>query len=559
MRSLNSHRALFSRALLVVPFLIGPVPLLSAQELELDNEALEAMEELTEKLANRLLEFSVKTRRGDLPGMAEYLAESLHATELPAAEEVPRAKVKWIRTRSWKIGAEVELSRADFLDSFEELLAHFASIEDVRFKVKHSTITADGRGARGQLKFFFIGRNGEEQREWIKGKLDFAAARSEEEPWRLTRFALTEIGSKIASVDLFAEVAGPAGVAVSLPPFFEQRGDGFAWRGAATADVDGDGRLDLFVVGYRENGLYRADGDGTFTDIAEEALIDRFPHPGVQPLFLDIEGDGDLDLFVSSVGRQMLFENRLVPDGSLEFWDVSEKLRGRTAAIGFSAVAADFNRDGFPDVYVCSYNRYGTVMPNDWKRSTNGTPNLLFLSRGDGTFVEAAAELGVADSRWSYAAGVADVDEDGRLDLVVANDYGEKALFMNRKDRFVDEAKLRGVIDPGNGMGVSFGDFDNDGDLDLHLTNMSSTAGNRILARLVPEASRDDNVLLKVASGNTLLENRGGGFFRDVTERAGPFGAGWAWGGGFFDLDNDGLEDLFTPNGFVSGKSMADT
>ena len=183
----------------------------------------------------------------------------------------------------------------------------------------------------------------------------------------------------------------------------------------------------------------------------------------------------------------------------------------------------------------------------------------LAVARFENADVEAAAELGVADSRWSYAAGVADVDEDGRLDLVVANDYGEKALFMNRKDRFVDEAKLRGVIDPGNGMGVSFGDFDNDGDLDLHLTNMSSTAGNRILARLVPEASRDANVLLKVASGNTLLENRGGGFFRDVTERAGPFGAGWAWGGGFFDLDNDGLEDLFTPNGFVSGKSMADT
>jgi hypothetical protein len=528
------------------------------QELEIDNELLASTELLTEDLANRLLEFSVKARRGDMPGIGEYFVESLRATPMPtpmAAE--PR--VKWIARRSWTIPAEAEIARERFIASFEKFLLHLPVIEDVRFKVKYSTVAPDRRSAHGKLKFFLLGRNGAGEREWIKGLLEFAAVRSENDPWKLSRFALTEITSKIAAVDLFAEVGGPAGVAVTDPPFFEQEGEGYIWRGAAAADVDGDHRLDLFVVGYGANGLYLGRGDGTFEEVAEEALIDRFPHNGVQPLFVDIDNDGDLDLFVTSVGEQLLFENRLLPDGELEFWDVSEKLGGKKSAVGFSAVAADFNEDGYPDIYVCSYNHYGTVMPDDWKRATNGTRNLMFLSDGDGSFTESAASLGIADPRWSYAAGVADIDEDGHFDLFVANDYGEKALYMRRGERFVDEAKKRGVLDPGNGMGVSFADFDNDGDLDLHLTNMSSTAGNRILSRLVPGAGRDENVLVKVASGNSLFENTGEGFFDDVTLKAGPFGAGWAWGGGFFDLDNDGLEDIYTPNGFVSGKSMADT
>ena len=94
---------------------------------------------------------------------------------------------------------------------------------------------------------------------------------------------------------------------------------------------------------------------------------------------------------------------------------------------------------------------------------------------------------------------------------------------MRRGDRFVDEAHERGVLDAGNGMGVSFGDFNNDGRLDLHVTNMSSTAGNRILGRLFPGATASSNVLKKLASGNSLFENVGGGRFREVTTEVAPF------------------------------------
>ena len=89
-------------------------------------------------------------------------------------------------------------------------------------------------------------------------------------------------------------------------------------------------------------------------------------------------------------------------------------------------------------------------------------------------------------------------------------------------------------------MGVAIGDYNNDGHLDLHVTNMSSTAGNRILGRLFPGAKSADNVLVKLASGNELFENLGAGRFRDVTAEVGGLSGGWAWGGGFIDFDNDG-------------------
>jgi hypothetical protein len=354
-------------------------------------------------------------------------------------------------------------------------------------------------------------------------------------------------------------VAIPAGVGASLPAFGSPGNGGFIWHGAAASDFNRDGLIDLFVTAPARNFLYLNDGRGRFKDASDEAGV-KLLATGVAPLVFDYDNDGDADVFVSNVGAQVLFENRLVPDGRLEFRDVSQESGvGGLTAIGFSAVAGDVNNDGRQDIYVTSYNRYGQITPDSWFRATNGTPNLLLINQPDGTFKEEAKRWGVDDSRWSYAAAFADVNADGRIDLYVANDFGEKAMFINQGGKFTDEAKERGVLDPGNGMGVSFGDYNNDGLLDVHASNMSSTAGNRILARLFPNQSAKDNVLKKLAAGNNLFENQGAGKFRDVTSEVGGFGGGWAWGGGFIDFDNDGWEDIYTPNGFISGKSMKDT
>ena len=523
---------------------------------------LEAVEEVTEEIANDLLDLSLAMQAKDAARIATFFADSLGASPMPTVPGPARPAVKWIESHGWTSpsGEPPRIGRAEFLKNLEAFLAHFSVIEDARFKVKDSAIDPGGRSARGILKFFIVGRDAEGHREWVRGSGAMEVRRAAVGPWQIGEFTLESLDSQVARVELFSEVAEPAGVQATDPPFLARPATGFIFHGAAAADVDGDGLIDLFSTGPDGNFLYLNTGDGRFRDVADEAGLRTTPATGIAPLFLDYDNDGDPDLFLSTVGRQMLFENRRQPDSRLRFIDVSERSFVAIPAYGFSAIAGDVNRDGWPDVYVACYNHYGAVIPDSWDGATNGTPNLLFVNQRNGTFIESADFWGVDDGRWSYAAGFADVDEDGDQDLYVANDFGGgNALFLNQGDRFTEVAAERGVADRGYGMGVSFGDYDNDGDLDLHVTKMSSTAGNRILGRLFPDIPADEHLLKKMAAGNSLYENLGGGAFREVTADAGPFPAGWAWGGGFLDFDNDGWEDLYTPNGFLSGRTMKDT
>ena len=523
---------------------------------------LEAVEEVTEEIANDLLDLSLAIRAKDAEEIARFFADSLSASPMPAIPGPARPVVKWIESHGWTspAGGPPRIGRTEFLKDLEAFLAHFSAIEDARFKVKGSAVDPGGRSASGILKFFIVGRDADGRREWVRGSGAMKVRRAAAGPWQIGEFTLKSLDSQVARVELFSEVAGPAGVLATDPPFLTRPETGFIPHGAAAADVDGDGLIDLFSTGPDGNFLYLNTGDGRFRDAAGEAGLRTTPAIGIAPLFLDYDNDGDPDLFLSAVGRQMLFENRRQPDGTLRFIDVSKKAFVAVPAYGFSAIAGDVNHDGWPDIYVACYNHYGAVIPNSWDGATNGTPNFLFINQKNGTFIESADSWGVDDGRWSYAAGFADVDEDGDQDLYVANDFGGgNVLFLNQGDRFTEVAAERGVVDRGYGMGVSFGDYDNDGDLDLHVTKMSSTAGNRILGRLFPDIPADEHPLKKMAAGNTLYENLGGGAFREVTAEAGPFPAGWAWGGGFLDFDNDGWEDLYTPNGFLSGRTMKDT
>jgi hypothetical protein len=579
-----------------------PAPVVSPAE---GRTRLEVIEDLSESLANDLLELSIATRDRDFKRTAEFLPAELTSGLFPSLPEAMQTKVKWIGAHNWAVRppgrsatthhvtgrSELttinlptptpnpsaaplmqKISREQFMGGWSDFLAHFSEIEDARFKVKEAYFDADAQavagakeptavGAKGRARvaFYVIGRDTEGKREWARGVVNVNVRYDASKRWQFDTFSLVSLDSLVATSDLFSEVAIPAGVGASLPAFGSPGNGGFIWHGAAAADFNKDGSIDLFVTAPARNFLYLNDGKGRFTDASDDVGV-KLLATGVAPLVFDYDNDGDSDVFISNVGAQVLFENRLVPEGKLEFRDASQESGvGSVQAIGFSAVAGDVNNDGRQDIYVTSYNRYGQVTPDSWFRATNGTPNRLLINQPDGTFREEAKRWGVDDSRWSYAAAFADVNTDGKIDLYVANDFGEKALFINHGNRFTDEAKERGVLDPGNGMGVSFGDYNNDGLLDVHASNMSSTAGNRILARLFPNQGPKDNVLKKLAAGNNLFENQGDGKFKDVTSEVGGFGGGWAWGGGFIDFDNDGWEDIYTPNGFISGKSMKDT
>ena len=533
-----------------------------AQTVQLDQEALTEVEERSESLANALLDLSVAVRQTDFRVLQEFFSPQVQAKRFPNFPSAGAPSSKWISRRHLEFAATQALSmeRDDFLQQWRGFLAGFSQIEDARFKVQDARFSEEPTGTlgEGKIKFFLVGRDRTDKRCWIRGTGSIEARQGDGGTWQISEWILDQMRWSLADVDLFPEVSLPAGVSVSLPRYGSPGNDDFVYHGAAAGDLNADGLIDIVATGILHNYVYLNRGDGTFKEVSSGVGLPPTPQAS-GCLLLDFDNDKDLDLFFSAVGHQMLFENRWVPDGKLLFSDVSLEAGVALPAVGFSATAGDVNSDGWPDLYVASYNRYGRIMPNSWHQATNGTLNLLFVNQKDGTFKESAKSWGVQDRRWSYAAQFADLNNDHRLDLYVANDFGENALFMNLGDRFEDRAAEWGVLDPGNGMGVSFGDYNNDGVLDLYVTNMSSTAGNRILRRLFPESDPQGNVLPKLAAGNTLFKGGSGASFRDVSQEVGPFGGGWAWGGVFVDFDNDGWEDLYCPNGFLSGKSMKDT
>lgn len=519
-----------------------------------------AVEEPTESFANALHDCSVAILLGEERGIEACFADQVQGTPFPDKQQAEEETSFGLRTHGWTIPPESTFSREAWVAELESMLQHFSALEDMRLKVKSSTATEDGNRVEGKMALWLIGRDATGRREWLQGYANVSGSRGPDGSWPLDQVRILELKSRLAPVDMFVDVADEAGLGAMDPPVLKHATLGLAAYGAAAADVNGDGLVDLFSTGDGGNWLYLNEGNGSFRDVAAEAFVHILPRPAAAPLFLDFDNDGDQDLFMSSFGPQYLFENRLVPDGRLSFRDISQQSGVDRTAVGFAAVAGDINGDGFPDIYVASYNDYGRVLPDRWDAGSNGTSNLLLVNQGDGTFRDEAGERGVTDPRWSYAAAFVDIDADADLDLYVANDFGGgNGLFINEDGQFHERAAEHGIYDGGYSMGVSFSDYDRDGDLDLHVTRMSSTAGRRILARLGSGDLPDRDRLQELAVGNALYRNLGDGTFTDVSSEAGPFAAGWAWGGGFIDINNDGYDDLHAPNGFLSGASMKDT
>jgi hypothetical protein len=537
--------------------------LLAQEAFQLDKNELSEVEELSESLANALLDLSIAVRDRDEEVISSYFADEVTALTFPLSPFRASESIKWLQKNSVDLSTAppVLTSREKLMGEWSEFLDGFSEIEDARFKVKEATFSQKGTAsfADSHIKFFLVGRDETGNRSWVTGTGHLNSRQEGEESWKISLLVFDHLDSLKSQVDLFSEISLPAGVSVSLPTYGSPGSDDFVYHGAAAGDIDGDGFIDVVVTGISNNFIYLNNGDGTFREVAWEVGLPATPHDGTTPLLVDYDNDGDLDIFLSAVGTQMLFRNELSEKNQLSFIDTSLEAGVSVTALGFGATVGDVNGDGWPDIYVASYNRYGRVMPNSWHRATNGTANLLFVNQQDGTFKESAQAWGIRDERWSYAPQLVDLDNDGKQDLYIANDFGDNALYMNMGDHFQDRADAQGAIDPGNGMGVSAGDYNNDGRLDLYVTNMSSTAGNRILGRLFPESDADGGMLYKLAAGNSLLQGQSDGSFSDVTAQVGPFEAGWAWGGVFVDFDNDGWEDLYSTNGFISGKSVKDT
>jgi len=405
--------------------------------------------------------------------------------------------------------------------------------------------------------------------------------------WRCRWRARADGGFELAELTVLeeAEVRAPRGlfsdcseaVLGRVPAWEEQLLPGLsAWRarldtrlgvpllghaaGIALGDVDGDGLEDLYLCqpGGLPNKLFLHQPDGTLVDRSADAGVD-FLDFSRAALLLDLDGDGDRDLVVTAAERLLFLAN----DGRARFWLVTAVEAPDTTSLA----AADIDLDGDLDLYACAYaSPYDhSALPVPYHDAENGKPNRLYENLGEWVFRDATAARGLDrnNTRYSFAAAFEDYDQDGDPDLYVANDFGRNNFYRNDGGKFVDVAATAGVEDLSAGMGVSWGDADGDGRFDLYVSNMYSSAGNRIAyqRRFQESASAEvRSAYQRHAHGNTLFRNRGDGSFDDRTPDS-PLGLAmgrWAWGALFVDLNNDGWQDLVSPNGFLTEQKSDD-
>lgn len=339
---------------------------------------------------------------------------------------------------------------------------------------------------------------------------------------------------------------------------YSARMNQFGHNGLAVGDVDNDGLDDVYIcqTGGLPNRLFRQNGDGTATEIAAEAGVDWL-NESRAALFVDLDNDGNQDLLIATMRGLLVMRG----DGTARF----ELTRELPTTSGYTLAAADYDGDGLLDVFVSNYNETtgSGAGPTPYYDANNGPPNALYRNLGDFRFEDVTVAVGLDENnrRFSFAAGWADYDEDGDPDLYVANDFGRNNLYRNDGGRFRDVAAALGVEDQAAGMGVTWADYNRDGHLDLYVSNMFSSAGQRITyQRRFVEGTSDEalGALRRHARGNSLFENQGDGSFRDVTMTAGAWMGRWTWGARFLDINNDGHDDLYVPNGFFTNENTKD-
>lgn len=547
-------------------------------------------EKYSDQIAGILAEWSASLLRSPLETeaiakalAADFSGASLHATESRVVRSSSVLQV-WQN----RFAHQETLSRDGFLREWQSSLRIFSRIVTAEFQITGidaasaplSSVSQPPSRVQTRVRYEIVGAGVGFAREQRVGNWDLVWEPSASGEFRLRSWhALDETQARSMSpvyVDVTAAALG------SNPSYSTQLLHGTDyWRtvldgasgidiyghnGVSVADIDDDGFDDLYVCqpAGLPNRLYRNRGDGTFEDITESSGLGVLENTACA-LFADFNNDGRQDVIVVRASGPLLFLN----EGGGKFRQKTDAFQFANSPQGTftGAAVADYDRDGWLDVYFCLYAYYqGTGQykyPSPYHDAENGPPNFLMRNNGDGTFrdVTAASGLNQNNTRYSFCCGWGDYNHNGWPDLYVVNDFGRKNLYRNNGNgTFTDVAAGAAAEDVGAGMSISWLDYDNDGAEDLYVGNMWTAAGKRVSMQenFKRASSKQVRALYqKHAMGNSLLRNRGGAF-EDTTASAGVGMGRWAWSSDAFDFDHDGFPDLYIANGMVSGASRQD-
>ena len=338
-------------------------------------------------------------------------------------------------------------------------------------------------------------------------------------------------------------------------------------NGIAAGDIDNDGIDEIYVCqpGGLPNRLYKNRGDGTLADITEQAGVGVLDDTTCA-LFVDFRNSGHQDLVVLRASGPLFFRN----NGDGTFTEMPDTFQFRSAPQGsFTGMAAaDYDRDGRVDLYLCCYVYFQSEdqyrYPVPYHDAQNGPPNFLFrnrLSEAGGHFEDVTEPTGMNhnNNRYSFAAAWCDYDGDGWPDLYVANDFGRSNLYRSRAGSFRDEAAEAGVENVGPGMSAAWFDYDGDGRPDLYVSNMWTEAGQRITqAPAFVPGRKLSAAFHSHTKGNSLYRNVGGGKFEETDSQEGVSMGRWAWCADGIDFDNDGSPEILITAGMLTNPSDQD-
>lgn len=347
----------------------------------------------------------------------------------------------------------------------------------------------------------------------------------------------------------------------SSSPVFRLIGEMSASSGVAVADIDCDGFEDIALLSSSRLAVYRNNGNGTFSDVtASTGLPTQFDLAGTGLVFFDADNDGNPDLWISGIHGDRFYHN----EGCGAFVDATAAAGIRPSRWSSMPIVADYDRDGFLDVYVVRMGDHEKTAPTPNWDARNGVPDSLYHNNGNGTFTDVTVAAGIHETGWGLAGAWGDYNNDGYPDLYVGNEFGTKSLYRNNGDgTFTNVAAEAGALDRGAAMGIAWGDYDNDGNLDLFISNMYANSRWALFHPDFPPPvpwyfswvprSNVDHIIDELSRGSTLLHNNGDGTFTDVSDQAGIRDGQWGWGAEFLDYNNDGRLDIYAANGFITG------